>query len=158
MAAQAAVVLQARHVIDRGVDERCIVLEVLTAHAVPARRQGQCGNCRCLFPSKHDRKTTLIRVDELSRLRQELDGIDAGIVDAIADRFAMVRKIGDAKAQSGTAVRDVSREAVVFDNVRQRAVDLGISPQVITEVFTVLITGSLVEQGHDAAWKDVSPN
>jgi len=97
-------------------------------------------------------------VDELSRLRQELDGIDAGIVDAIADRFAMVRKIGAAKAQSGTAVRDVSREAVVFDNVRQRAVDLGISPQVITEVFTILITGSLVEQGHDAAWKDVSPN
>jgi len=88
-------------------------------------------------------------VDELSRLRAELDVIDSEIVAAIGARLAQARLIGAAKAATGSVVRDPARERVVLDGVRAQAEAIGSNADLTEEVFTLLIHGALRAQNHD---------
>jgi chorismate mutase len=88
-------------------------------------------------------------VDELSRLRAELDVIDSRIVTEIGARLAKAREIGAAKAAMGSVVRDPARERIVLDGVRAQAEAIGSNPDLTEEVFTLLIHGALRVQNHD---------
>jgi len=88
-------------------------------------------------------------VDELSRLRAELDVIDSEIVAAIGARLAKARQIGAAKASMGSVVRDPARERIVLDGVRAQAEEIGSNAGLTEEVFTLLIHGALRAQNHD---------
>ena len=143
---QAGVLLEALDVLDGRLDECGVILEVLTTHAVLARGQGV---LRGLLPIQHGAQTTLQHVDELSRLRAELDVIDSEIVIAIGARLAKAREIGAAKAALGTVVRDPARERIVLEGVRTQAEAIGSNADLTEEVFTMLIHGALRVQNHD---------
>ena len=88
-------------------------------------------------------------MDELSRLRAELDVIDSEIVIAIGARLAKAREIGAAKAEMGSVVRDPARERIVIEGVRAQAEEIGSNADLTQEVFTMLIHGALRVQNHD---------
>ncbi len=143
---QACVLLESLDVLHGSLDECSIILEVLTTHAVLPRGQGI---LRGLLPIQHDAQTTLHHVDELSRLRAELDVIDSEIVIAIGARLAKAREIGAAKAALGSVVRDPARERIVIEGVRAQAEEIGSNADLTQEVFTMLIHGALRVQNHD---------
>lgn len=91
----------------------------------------------------------MLAVDDLTRLRTELDVIDSDIVEAIAARIAKAREIGAAKAATGSVVRDPARERIVLDGVRAKAEVVGAPADLVEEVFGLLIHGALRAQNHD---------
>lgn len=85
----------------------------------------------------------------LAELRQRLDGIDAEIIDLIAERQAVVAEIGELKLEAHAPLRHFEREREVIERGMQRAEDLGLSGQVAREVLEALIRHSLGKQETD---------
>lgn len=57
-------------------------------------------------------------MDELERLRQEIDGIDRELASAFERRMKVAGRIGLVKAKSGAAVLDEAREQAVLESRR----------------------------------------
>lgn len=55
--------------------------------------------------------------ESLKKCRREIDQLDSGIVKLIARRFALVRKIGTLKKQSGLQIRNKQRESEIIDKL-----------------------------------------
>lgn len=87
--------------------------------------------------------------ERLRSLRERLDAIDAAIVDAIAERQAVVAAIGDLKQNTGSPLRHYAREREVIERGMARARSLGISDRVAREILETLIHHSLGQQEHD---------
>jgi chorismate mutase/prephenate dehydrogenase len=83
---------------------------------------------------------------ELQELRQRLDEIDAGIVDLIAERQAVVTTIGEHKLQSGLPLRHYEREREVIERGVARAETLGLEGAVARDILQTLIHHSLSNQ------------
>ena len=66
----------------------------------------------------------------IEELRQELDSIDRQLVDLISARQITIKHIAEEKRSTGFPLRDYKREAEVFQGVRARAEQVGVSPQV----------------------------
>ena len=87
--------------------------------------------------------------ERLLQLRQRLDDIDTAIVDAIAERQAVVAEIGELKQNSGSPLRHYAREREVIERGMARARGLGVSERVAREILETLIHHSLGKQEHD---------
>ena len=87
--------------------------------------------------------------ERLKQLRQRLDAIDTAIVDAIAERQAVVAEIGELKQDSGSPLRHYAREREVIERGMARARSLGVSERVAREILETLIHHSLGKQEHD---------
>lgn len=85
----------------------------------------------------------------LSELRAELDRVDANLIQAIAQRQALVAEIGRWKHAQGKQLRDFQREREVISNVRARAVTAGLEPDIAEHVLKLLIESSLTTQEQD---------
>lgn len=88
-------------------------------------------------------------MDELDKLRQELDGLDADILRLVHKRQALVEKIGQVKQQTGRGTRDFAREKVVIERARALAEEIGVDPDVASGLFRLLIRASLTAQERD---------
>ena len=86
---------------------------------------------------------------ELLELRQRLDEIDAGIVDLIAERQAVVTTIGEHKMKMGLPLRHYEREREVLDRGIARAESLGLEGSVARDILQTLIHHSLSNQETD---------
>ena len=64
---------------------------------------------------------TPLTAGELLELRTRLDEIDAGIVDLVAERQAVVTIIGEHKLRTGLPLRHYEREREVIDRGMARA-------------------------------------
>jgi chorismate mutase/prephenate dehydrogenase len=82
----------------------------------------------------------------LDELRQRLTEIDAKILDLVAERQSVVDQIGSVKLDAGQATRDFAREKQVLDIGRERALRLGISPELAKSLLEQLIRSSLTNQ------------
>ena len=60
-------------------------------------------------------------MDELDKLRIEIDSIDRDILDAFERRIAVSRRIGNAKRANGIEVFDAAREEVKLKQIREAA-------------------------------------
>ena len=58
---------------------------------------------------------------ELTKLREEIDRIDAEIAPLLQERFAVVRKIGAAKKEAGLPVFNPEREKAVLEKISAKA-------------------------------------
>jgi chorismate mutase/prephenate dehydrogenase len=87
--------------------------------------------------------------DRLQELRDRLDAIDSAIVDAIAERQAVVAAIGELKQNTGSPLRHYAREREVIERGMARARKLGVSERVAREILETLIHHSLGKQEHD---------
>ena len=79
----------------------------------------------------------------MSEVRAGVDAIDRQLVALLAKRFAYM----DAAARIKTtrnAVRDEARKMQVIDNVRARAMALGLPEQLLTRIWDDLVEGSIV--------------
>jgi chorismate mutase/prephenate dehydrogenase len=87
--------------------------------------------------------------NRLQELRDRLDAIDGAIVDAIAERQAVVAAIGELKQNTGSPLRHYAREREVIERGMARARDLGVSERVARDILETLIHHSLGKQEHD---------
>lgn len=83
---------------------------------------------------------------KLSKLRQNIDQIDARIVELIAERQVNVEEIGKLKNCTNTATRDYRREKQVFDKVKKLAAQKGLDTQTVQDIFSAVIETSLSRQ------------
>ncbi|MEE4173867.1 MAG: bifunctional chorismate mutase/prephenate dehydrogenase [Xanthomonadales bacterium] len=87
--------------------------------------------------------------DRLRELRDRLDAIDGAIVDAIAERQAVVAAIGELKQDTGSPLRHYAREREVIERGMARARELGVSERVARDILETLIHHSLGKQEQD---------
>ena len=83
---------------------------------------------------------------DLLALRNELDLVDAQLIEAIAKRQRIVSSIGALKEANGRQLRDYRREAEVLAKVREKASALGLKPRIAENVLKLLIEASLTNQ------------
>lgn len=83
---------------------------------------------------------------DLDDLRQRLNDLDRQLLELIAERQAVVEKVGEHKLSRGQATRDYVREKQVLDGARENARSLGVEPDVAEAVMRQLIQTSLTRQ------------
>lgn len=88
-------------------------------------------------------------MDDLTRLRTELDGVDAQLIAAAARRQQIVAEIGRIKHAAGKQLRDYERERAVIRHVRHRAQTAGLEPELAENLLKILIEASLTTQERD---------
>lgn len=82
----------------------------------------------------------------LEALRSALDRVDQELVRLLADRQALVARIGEAKVDSGRPLRDFRREKEVLEGVRATAIQEGMDPSLVEQVLRLLIQSALERQ------------
>ncbi len=82
----------------------------------------------------------------LQALRDELDGIDADLIELATRRQQLVSDIGSIKKRHGRQLRDFRREREVLDGVRRTAESKGLDPELAEDIFQRLIQASLTRQ------------
>jgi chorismate mutase/prephenate dehydrogenase len=82
----------------------------------------------------------------LAALRDELDGVDARLIDLAGRRQELVSDIGRLKKAHGRQLRDFKREREVLDGVRRAAESRGLDPALAEDLFQRLIEASLTRQ------------
>ncbi len=83
---------------------------------------------------------------DLEKLRSRLTDLDRRILDAVAERQAVVEEIGAVKRDAGKATRDYAREKQVIDAARTGAEELGLPPALAEALMELLIRTSLTKQ------------
>lgn len=82
----------------------------------------------------------------LEELRQDLSSIDRQLIELVANRQALVARIGQSKQSTGRATRDFEREKEVMSMARQQAESLQVDAGLVEEIMAALIKSSLTHQ------------
>ncbi len=77
--------------------------------------------------------------ESIENLRNQIDMIDANLLDLIAERKEVVKRIRDIKKAEGMQVKDVKREKEVLEKRRQLAKKLDLDEKLISEIFKKLM-------------------
>ena len=77
-------------------------------------------------------------MEELEKLRYEIDKIDNEIVQLFAKRFDVVKRIGKIKKENGIEVLDENRFQRVLGQVAEIAINHGLSKDFIDEIYYVV--------------------
>ena len=85
-------------------------------------------------------------MDDLEALRERLAAVDRDILELVARRQEMVRRVGRAKDRSGRPIRDFAQEREVIERARAAARELGVSDGVATALVRELIAYALTDQ------------
>lgn len=80
--------------------------------------------------------------EALADLRSRLDHVDRAIAAAVAERFRLVRSVGEVKQASGIAVMQDARVGVVLDRAARFETELDIPAGTLTTLFAALIEES----------------
>ncbi len=85
-------------------------------------------------------------VPTLDELRQQLNALDAQLLDIVAARQALGVAVARAKREVGLPTRDYRREAEVILRARAQAAQRHIDPDVVEGIMRLLIRASLTTQ------------
>ena len=96
-------------------------------------------------------------VAELSRLRQEIDTLDAQLVELLARRLEVVNEVGKVKSQHGLPIYAPDREADMFARRRQDAMERGVPPDLIEDVLRRAMRESYRSE-HGSGFKCIRPD
>jgi chorismate mutase len=86
-------------------------------------------------------------LESIAVLRKKIDEIDEKLVLLLRDRIELCKRIGAVKRENGIAVRDFQREDEVYLNVMGKALEAGIDPQKVENIFKGIIFLSVAVQG-----------
>ena len=78
-------------------------------------------------------------IDELGRIRQEIEAIDQSLVDSVAKRVALARRVGALKRLAELPTLDPPREAAVVRRAGALAREAGLDDEDIRYVFWQII-------------------
>lgn len=76
--------------------------------------------------------------NSLEEVRQEIDILDTKLVDIIAERMQLIRQVAKFK-NSVEEVKAEDRIEFILQKARHQAIELGLSPNLISELFTIMI-------------------
>ncbi len=78
----------------------------------------------------------------LSVLRAMIDSIDHDVLHLLAKRNALVGEVAEYKRHHRRRIRDLTRERELLDDRRDRAIPLGLSPEMIESMFRLILWAS----------------
>jgi len=78
------------------------------------------------------------KCNSLQEVRDEIDMIDTQLVDLISQRSHLIRQAAAFK-ESVDEVKAEDRIDDIMQRVRKRAIELNINPNMISELFTIMI-------------------
>ena len=78
-------------------------------------------------------------MDEIPKLRKQVDAIDDQILAALCERVKVCKAIGTAKKKQGKPVRDVTRENEVYMRIKEKATQLGLSSGQVEAVYREIV-------------------
>ena len=78
--------------------------------------------------------------DDLAALRSEIDEIDRGIVELLARRLEVCRRVADVKSKNATSIIQPERVRQVLTSRRQWAIDEGIDADFAEQIFRTLLS------------------
>ncbi len=86
---------------------------------------------------------------DLDSLRREIDEYDQRLLELLAYRLSLSRQAGKIKRQHGVEILQPERQKDLFSDRQQRASALGLAPDFVERVLTVLHEQSVVIQSQD---------
>jgi chorismate mutase/prephenate dehydratase len=85
-------------------------------------------------------------MDELEKIRNEINSVDERILEALANRRSLERQIVRAKDQSKSPIRDSLREEQLLDSLIAKGRRCGLDAHLVTRVFHEIIDDSIRSQ------------
>lgn len=77
--------------------------------------------------------------EELARARQQIDQIDAELVDLLARRFQLTHQVGRVKASNRLEAVDPEREARKLESIRALCESRGLNPELVADLFAQIM-------------------
>lgn len=84
-------------------------------------------------------------MNELEKLRIEVDKSNKKIIEEISNRFLITRKIGKIKASQNIVSFDKNREDIVLENVGNLARNNNLNENMIKEIFKIIMKEVVLE-------------
>lgn len=78
---------------------------------------------------------------EIASLRKQIDAIDRRLLELLAERLAVVHKVGDQKRQKGLAVYDPKREEALLSSLVARA-PASLDERAVRTIFEAIVSQS----------------
>ena len=78
------------------------------------------------------------KCNSLEEVRDEIDALDTKLVDLISERSHLIRQAATFK-NSVEEVKAEDRIEFILQRSRHKAIELGINPNMISELFTIMI-------------------
>lgn len=78
-------------------------------------------------------------LEKLEEYRQEIDDIDAKLIELLARRFQIVRAVGHLKAENDIAVVQSKRAEAVRQNAMDMAQAQDVNPKIVGDFYTAMI-------------------
>lgn len=75
---------------------------------------------------------------EIGSLREQIDAIDRRLLELLAERLAVVHKVGDQKRKKGLAVYDPTREEALLLSLVERA-PASLDEQAVRIIFQAIV-------------------
>ncbi len=86
--------------------------------------------------------------EQLAKLRDGIDAIDAELVELLHKRSALTGRVGEIKAQTGMPIFVPERETTLIKKRRQQAEQLGVSPDLIEDLLRRIMRESYHTQNN----------
>ena len=88
-------------------------------------------------------------MQEMIEFRKQMDEINDNILNLLAERLEVSKKIGKYKEEDGLPVFDAKREAEIFEKLERDAEEKGLDKKHVLEVFELIIKNSREVQNVD---------
>lgn len=84
----------------------------------------------------------------LNEIRKIIDNLDDTIIKALADRQKIVKDVLNDKLETSKGIRDSEREDEMMESIRKKAVNAGMDPYFLEQLFKEVINQSVRYQTH----------
>lgn len=86
------------------------------------------------------------QIDKLDKVRARIDEIDDRLLRLLKDRFDLVEEVISIKQAGGMDVVQPARFQELLDNLKEKAVELGVSPQAVESIWHAIHETSIKHQ------------
>lgn len=86
-------------------------------------------------PGKRYGIIVFMKQNELETLRQEIDTADQKLLEALAERMNVVKRVGEYKKQNNLPTLDRERWQKVLEDKLAKAKELGLSEDLVKEIY-----------------------
>ncbi|MFV0573921.1 MAG: bifunctional chorismate mutase/prephenate dehydrogenase [Vibrio sp.] len=93
---------------------------------------------------------------ELNELRDQIDAVDKQMLELLAQRLALVEKVGEVKSKHGLPIYAPDREAAMLASRREEAEKRGVPPQLIEDILRRTMRESYASE-KDSGFKCLNP-
>ncbi|KII77421.1 bifunctional chorismate mutase/prephenate dehydrogenase [Vibrio renipiscarius] len=94
--------------------------------------------------------------EQLNTLRDQIDAVDKQILNLLAERLALVEKVGEVKSEHGLPIYAPDREAAMLASRRAEAEKIGVPPQLIEDILRRTMRESYASE-KDSGFKCLNP-